>query len=245
MNETIGLAPVAGDEAGQNTSPLEADGGAERTAIDAGYRVQYFEAGTRAHYVAPADHTYHFEAYAGHWKAIEIPEGGSAVYLNDDATEAIRRRGPATVSSRHMCTIIPGYKPPNMTKSLEGLTVLPYVNGCSTKQIFPPERAGDPTLQYLHIPPNSAEQAHHIHSTVRVVYIHSGRGVSIVGMDQETFEAELTPGMVCILDPMVPHHFETPFGEALVCVPFHVFSTVPGVESNHPMFNGTFMTGQR
>jgi hypothetical protein len=64
-------------------------------------------------------------------------------------------------------------------------------------------------------------------------------------MDQDTFEAELLPGMVCILDPMVPHHFETPYGEPLNCVPFHVFSTVPGVESNHPMFNGTFMTGQR
>jgi uncharacterized RmlC-like cupin family protein len=245
MSEPIGLAPDLADEPATHATTPERAGTGQRTAADAGYRVQYFEAGVRAHYVAPADHTYHFEAYAGAWEDIEVPEGGSAVYLNADTTEAIRERGPATISSQHMCTVIPGYKPPNMTKSLEGLTVLPYVNGCSTKQIFPPERAGDPTLQYLHIPPNSAEQAHHIHSTVRVVYIHSGKGLSIVGMDQETFEADLTPGMVCILDPMVPHHFETPFGEALVCVPFHVFSTVPGVESNHPMFNGTFMTGQR
>jgi uncharacterized RmlC-like cupin family protein len=224
-----------------DTTGLESNAAASR----AGYRVRYYKAGERARYVAPEDHTYHFEAYVGVWETIEIAEGGSAVYLSDSGTEAIRQRGPCTISSRHVCTVIPGYKPPNMTKSLEGLTVLPYVNGCSTKQIFPPERAGDPTLQFLNIPANSAEQAHHIHSTVRVVYVLGGHGISIVGMDQESYTAELKPGMVCILDPMVPHHFETPFGEPLTCVPFHVFSTVPGVESNHPMFNGTFLTGQR
>ena len=242
MSISIGLDTKLRDEGPSNVVAVEDP---SKSAQDAGYRVQYFKKGVRAHYVAPEDHTYHFEAYVGHWEEVEVPLGGSAVYLNEGAKEAIRRRGPCTIESHHMCTVIPGFKPPNMTKSLEGLTVLPYVNGCSTKQIFPPERAGDPTLQYLNIPANSAEQAHHIHSTVRVVYIHSGRGLSIVGMDEDTYAADLLPGMVCILDPMVPHHFETPYGEPLICVPFQVVSTVPGVESNHPMFNGTFLTGQR
>ena len=63
-------------------------------------------------------------------------------------------------------------------------------------------------------------------------------------MDDESVTEELKPGMVCVLEPMCPHHFETPFGEHLICVPFHVFSTVPSVESNHPMFNGTFLMNQ-
>ncbi len=116
--------------------------------------------------------------------------------------------------------------------------------GCSTKQIFPPDRPGDPTLQYLFIPPNSAEQAHHLHPTVRVVWVLEGHGTSVVGMDSNTVTEELVPGKVCILEPMCPHHFETPFGEERVVVPFHAFSTVPSAEANPPMFNGTFLVSQ-
>ena len=208
------------------------------------YRVKYYQPGEKAKFVAPEDHHYHFEAYIGEWEDIEVPLGGSAFLISPDKTEAVRRRGPCTLASEHMCMVMPGFKPPNATISMLGLTVLPYVNGCSTKQIFPPDRPGDPTLQYLNIPAFSAEQAHHIHSTVRVVYILEGRGTSVVGMDDESVTEELKPGMVCVLEPMCPHHFETPFGEHLICVPFHVFSTVPSVESNHPMFNGTFLMNQ-
>jgi hypothetical protein len=43
---------------------------------------------------------------------------------------------------------------------------------------------------------------------------------------------------------MAPHHFETE-NEWLTVLPLHVFSALPGnLESNHPMFNGTFMTNQ-
>jgi mannose-6-phosphate isomerase-like protein (cupin superfamily) len=222
--------------------PKEDEQNAQRIRDE--YRVKYFSPGEKARYTAPDDHHYHFESYAGAWTDIEVPLGGCAFYINADKTEALRTRGPCTISSQHMCVVMPGFKPPNAMKSLRGLTVLPYVNGCSTKQIFPPDRPGDPTLQYLHIPANSAEQAHHIHSTVRVVYILGGRGISVVGMDEQSVTEELKPGMVCVLDPMCPHHFETPFGEKLICVPFHVFSTVPGSEANHPMFNGTFLMNQ-
>jgi len=89
--------------------------------------------------------------------------------------------------------------PADRSCSLDGLTVLPYVNGCSTKQIFAPPRPGYPTLQYLYIPAHSAEHAHHIHSTVRVVYTLSGKATSVVGMEGLTVKEKLTPGKVCIL----------------------------------------------
>ena len=79
---------------------------------------------------------------------------------------------------------------------------------------------------------------------MRVVWVLEGHGTSVVGLGENTATEELFPGKVCILEPMCPHHFETPFGRELVVVPFHVFSTVPSVETNHPMFNGTFLMNQ-
>ena len=136
MSDTIGLAPELNTERPGDAGKVENQTASAKTALDSGYRVQYFEKGVRARYVAPEDHSYHFEAYAGAWKNIEVPEGGSAVYLNDDATEAIRQRGPCTISSQHVCTVIPGYKPPNMTKSLTGLTVLPMSTAAQPNKFF-------------------------------------------------------------------------------------------------------------
>ena len=93
----------------------------------------------------------------------------------------------------------------------------------------------------LNIPPHSAEQAHHIHSTVRVAYILSGTGRSIVGMEGKIVTEDLYPGKVCILEKMCPHHFETD-DDHLVVIPLHVWSSVGAMEVNHPMFNGTHMT---
>jgi mannose-6-phosphate isomerase-like protein (cupin superfamily) len=89
------------------------------------------------------------------------------------------------------------------------------------------------------MPPGSREQEHHVHSTARVVLVLEGRGKSVVGLGGGVRERELLPGTVCIFDPMCPHHFETPFSEPLAVAPLHVFSAIPGVETNHPMFNGT------
>jgi hypothetical protein len=131
-----------------------------------------------------------------------------------------------------------------VTASLNEGTVLPYVNGCSTRQLIYPQRIGDPTLQFLHIPAYSKEQAHHIHSTVRVVYIWKGLGDSIVGMEGKSMTTMLKPGMVCILEPMCPHHFETPHGQCIEVVPLHVFSSAGAMETQHPMFNGTYLMNQ-
>lgn len=138
-----------------------------------------------------------------------------------------------------VCVEILGYTPEARTSTYSRGTDLPYLNGCSTKQLIPPTRAGDPTWQLLQMAPNTTEQKHHVHSTARIVYVVSGGGESVVGMpgSQQTYKLE--PGMVLILNKMEPHHFIS--GEnGLLVAPLHVFSTGAN-EFNHPMFNGTHL----
>jgi mannose-6-phosphate isomerase-like protein (cupin superfamily) len=205
----------------------------------ASYGISYFDTSAPEIFEAGAEQLYHFKVYIGRHQ-IEISFGDSVYYFAEDRRTAHVRRGPCAIESAHCATVIRGYMPPDASCSLSGTTVLPYINGCSAKQIFSPHRAGDPTLQYLYMPPHSREQEHHIHSTARVVLVLEGRGKSVVGLESTISERELKPGTVCVFEPMCPHHFETPFGEPLTVAPLHVYSAVPHLETNHPMFNGTF-----
>jgi uncharacterized RmlC-like cupin family protein len=202
------------------------------------YGVRYLKPRAQKKETSDPKDLYAWICYAGD-TSVTVEQGDSAFWLSSDQSSANLTRGPAVIQSSHFATVIRGYSPENKTSTITNKTVLPYINGCSTKQIFPPDRPGDPTLQMLHIPPHAAEQAHHIHSTVRCVFVLSGKGKSIVGMEQNTVTTELVPGMICILERMCPHHFETS-DSPLVVLPVHIWSTVPGIENNHPMFNGTF-----
>jgi quercetin dioxygenase-like cupin family protein len=157
-------------------------------------------------------------------------------YLKDNL--AVCETGNNTsITSNTFCVEIYGYTPETRYTSFSRGTDLPYVNGCSTKQLIPAVRQGDPTLQMLLIPSHTSEQLHHIHSTPRVVYVLKGRGYSIMGTESNTTTYELNEGDVLVLDKMVPHHFETK-QEALVVLPLHIFSSTT-LEHDHPMFNGT------
>jgi len=205
------------------------------------YGVEYFDPGTSAIVEARSDDLYYFKTFVGEHK-ISVEKGDSVFYLSEDEITAYIKCGPANVTSHHIATVIRGYMSEDKSSTITRKTNLPYVNGCSTKQVFSPERLGDPTLQLLDIPPYSAEQAHHIHSTVRVAYILSGTGRSIVGMGEHYVTEKLYHGKTVILQKMCPHHFETD-GEHLIVLPLHVFSSVGMLENNHPMFNGTHLTG--
>lgn len=209
------------------------------------YGVKYYHTSNFAIHTANSDHTYFFKTFVGSsGNNINVEFGDCIYFFSKDLKEVILKRGPCTIQSLHCATIIRGYMPSETTISLEGITVLPYVNACSTRQLIAPPRPGDPTLQFLKIPAYSAEQAHHIHSTVRVVYVLEGYGKSVVGMEGKTVEHDLAPGTVCILDPMCPHHFETPYGQHIKVVPLHIFSSTGNMEAAHPMFNGTYMINQ-
>ncbi len=203
------------------------------------FGARYFGPGSSAVVDARPTNLYHYRTFVGiHDVAVEA--GDCVYYVGDDGRAAWLRRGPARVASRHLATVIRGYMPEDKSTTIHQGTTLPYVNGCSTKQLFPPERPGDPTLQLLHMPPHTTEQAHHIHSTVRVVYVLSGRGNSVVGIGGQTATHELLPGTVCILEPMCPHHFETG-DEPLLCTPLHIFSSTGRHELDHPMLHGTHL----
>lgn len=203
------------------------------------FGVQYIEPGETTLVRAAIDDLYYYECHIGNQRV--VVESGDCVYwVAADKKTANLTRGPAEIESSHIATVVRGYMPENKLSGIVTKTTLPYVNGCSTKQVFPPDRLGDPTLQILDIPPMASEQVHHIHSTVRVVYVLSGTGRSIVGMENKTIVEDLYVGKIIILQKMCPHHFETD-GEHLIVLPLHVFSSVGSLETNHPMFNGTHM----
>lgn len=193
--------------------------------------------GTKKRLTSADNDLYYYEVFIGGHE-VKVENGDCAYFLSKSKSEASVVRGPVTIKSYHIATIVRGYRPENKTSELSLSTYLPYINGCSTKQIFPPERPGDPTLQMLHIPPYAHEQFHHIHSTVRVVYILDGVGKSVVGLQSNTKSIALNKGDIVILNKMCPHHFETQ-ENSITVLPLHIFSTTGDFEFNHPMFLGT------
>lgn len=176
---------------------------------------------------------YTYTVYTGKHN-LDVEEGDSAWIVNSDLAYIVR--GKKKVFNEGMTVVIKGYTPDEKSSRIQTYSNLPYINGCSTHQIFPPIRIGDPTLQLLYMPPNTSEQAHHIHSTVRCVYVLEGSGWSVQGMKDEV-EEPLNAGDVLVLDKMTPHHFRTD-NSHLVVVPLHVYSSTY-LEHDHPMKNGT------
>lgn len=213
----------------------------EKTITEA-YGACYFDNSTPQVVTARDGDLYFYTSYIGNHN-ITVEKGDSVFFLSDDQQTALVAKGPIKIQSHHIATVIRGYMCDNKSSDIGSATHLPYINGCSTKQIFPPIRPGDPTLQMLYMPAHTNEQAHHIHSTVRVVYVLSGRGKSVVGMKNHHQTHHLREGMTMILNGMCPHHFETEDSD-LTVLPLHIYSSVGPQEHNHPMFNGTYKIAQ-
>jgi quercetin dioxygenase-like cupin family protein len=207
--------------------------------------VSYYSAGDNGVYEAKEGELYYYNTYVGK-HSIDVEKGDSAWFLSDDKTTISSIKGPVSIDSKYVLTVLRGYMSPEKHIKLDANTNLPYVNGCSTRQLIHAERLGDPTYQLLQIPAGSHEQAHHIHSTTRVVYVLSGFGWSHVGMEGNLEKTRLEPGMVGIFDPMTPHHFETDSDaqEPLIVLPLHICSAHGLDEFNHPMFSGSFLMNQ-
>ena len=182
---------------------------------------------------------YQYNVYIGKQKIDRLSTKNSYWFISDGRAQCYTPRveGAESLDVDLFCVEIFGYTPEDRSSCFDKGTDLPYVNGCSTKQLIPAARPGDPTFQYLLIPAGCSEQEHHIHATPRVVYVYKGEGVSIVGMGTNQEAYKLTEGDLIVLDKMVPHHFETK-DQDLVVLPIHIFSSGPS-EFNHPMFNGT------
>jgi len=183
------------------------------------------------------DDLYAYRVYVGP-HVVPCSPYNSYWYIQGDSV--ISGTSTTDIDSKVVCVEIFGYRPETRSSTFSRGTDLPYINGCSTKQLIPPNRAGDPTWQMLWIPPYTSEQKHHIHSTPRIVYVQKGKGKSHVGASGKTVDFDLDPGMVLVLDKMIPHHFSTE-ADGLIVLPLHVFSST-STEYNHPMFNGTHKT---
>ena len=177
---------------------------------------------------------YQYRAYIGR-QQIQTSSRNSYWHLQDQTV--VSQTGNNTfLESNFLCVEIFGYTPETRTSTYSRLTDLPYINGCSTKQLISPNRSGDPTWQMLFIPEYTSEQSHHVHSTTRIVYVHSGSGKSYFGQKGD-IEEVIEAGDILIIDKMVPHHFATQ-SETLIVLPLHIFSSTDQ-EFNHPMHNGT------
>lgn len=181
---------------------------------------------------------YQYRAYIG---PQDVATNTYSSYWYIDNGRVVSTTGTGgVISSTLLCVEIFGYTPETRTSTFSRLSDLPYINGCSTKQLIDPVRPGDPTWQLLYMPKHTVEQAHHIHSTARIVYVHQGSGHSIIGTGDHYERIPLVEGTVIILDKMIPHHFETGASQ-LVVLPIHVFSSTPQ-EYSHPMLTGTHRT---
>lgn len=206
------------------------------------YGAHYWHTADQDVYLSPPEDYYAYAVYIGSHE-IELARGESLIFIdfgketaswicNDHDVDSMM------VQSAFFAVKFEGYKCGYKCASLREKVNLPYINGCATKQIFPPERPGDPTFQQLTIPPYTSEQAHHIHPTARAVYVLKGEGYSIVGQGEKFEETKLMEGMTVILDPLAPHHFRTE-DSYLTVLPVHVFSSIGNIDENHPMRNGT------
>lgn len=206
------------------------------------YGAQYYDAASAKIITAHPHDLYYYTTYIGR-HTIDVARGDSVYYLADDQAHVFVARGPTSIVSQHVATVIRGYVSDAKSCEITLATHLPYINGCSSKQLFAPTRPGDPTWQMLHLPRYTSEQAHHIHPTVRVVYVLKGHGLSVVGMKDHHHVQELKPGTVAIFERMCPHHFVTEDAE-LTVLPLHIFSSIGAIEHNHPMYHGTFRIGE-
>ena len=126
------------------------------------FGARYFTAGATAVIEAREINLYYYQTFID-TDETPIATGDCLFFFRDDARSAQLHRGPARITSHHVATVIRGYMPEHKSTTIHQGTTLPYVNGCSTKQLFPPERPGDTALQLLNMPAHTAEQADHVH----------------------------------------------------------------------------------
>jgi len=184
--------------------------------------------------VSNANDLYSYKVFIGK-HTVPVGSDESLWYVEGDTVKTAVSKN---ITVDQCGVIIKGYTPFDRSCQINHWATLPYIDGCATTQLLPPIRVGDPTFQMLHMPPHSSEQAHHIHSTARIVYVYQGYGECIYGTKVKNHSMPLEEGDTLILDKMVPHHFIT-HEKSLVVLPLHVWSSPGKDEFNHPMFNGT------
>ena len=191
-------------------------------------------------YHSGSESPYHYEVYKDRDVVTTVELGDSAWVVNNGKIYTLR--GRTVLADKELIVIIRGFSPTARSAEFAkgSHCNLPYINGCMSENLIAPQRPGDPCAQLLYLPPQSAEQEHHIHSTDRVVYVISGEGVGVVDPYPESDWVQLLRKDVYVIPKGMPHHFET-LANPLLVLPIHIWSSTAD-EHTHPMTLGTFLT---
>jgi hypothetical protein len=111
---------------------------------------------------------------------------------------------------------------------------LSYVDGCSDSLLVYPARLGDPSLNFLFIPPGT-RQTSHSHPTLRLGLVLDGQGTA------ETLNQEfaLERGMAFLIEEHEIHRFKTA-EQSLSVIAFHPDGDFGPSDRNHTMINRSY-----
>jgi mannose-6-phosphate isomerase-like protein (cupin superfamily) len=115
---------------------------------------------------------------------------------------------------------------------------LHYIDGCTSSILVPPPVCGDPCLNFLHLPSNTA-QTMHTHPTLRVGLILSGNGQCETAHGMLDFQA----GTAFVIPPGADHSFQSQT-ENMRIVIYHPDSDSGPTHTDHTMLNRTYVNGR-
>lgn len=115
---------------------------------------------------------------------------------------------------------------------------LTYIDNCRTSLLVSPARLGDPCFNLLTFPPHIL-QSQHIHPTIRLGVVVSGKGNCITPNQK----IPLVPNQWFFLNEGSQHSFESS-SEGLSVVAFHPDSDWGPSDQVHPMLNRTYLTSK-
>jgi quercetin dioxygenase-like cupin family protein len=116
---------------------------------------------------------------------------------------------------------------------------LTYIDGCTDTLLLCPPRLGEPCLNHLHIPPQTA-QSQHTHPSERIGVILRGRGECRT----PSGVYPLAPGMGWRIPTGSLHSFYTA-DESLDVLAWHPDSDFGPTDENHPMINRTILPSDK
>lgn len=117
---------------------------------------------------------------------------------------------------------------------------LVYIDNCSDSLLVYPPRLGDPSLNHLHFP-KKIDQSFHIHPSVRLGVVLSGKGISDVKTSDGVKSIDLVPGVVFVLEERETHRFKTN-DSVMNVIAFHPDGDWGPTDHNHTMLNRTYVT---
>lgn len=140
-----------------------------------------------------------------------------------------------------------GYRGMLVAGTIEKRGRLSYIDGCSDSLLVYPPRMGDPCLNHLHFPPG-INQTQHIHPSVRMGVVASGKGKAfrVPAAGNTGWEVDLVEGCVFLLPEQEQHSFRTTETDSIMnVIAYHPDSDWGPTDAAHPMRNRTYIGNDR